>query len=66
MKRELKVYYLTGSGKAADMIARPIPMKRELKDMYVLHIFRVEHANCKAHPDEKGTERQGLGSSSGW
>ena len=36
-------------------IARPIPMKRELKDQYSERLqFLIE--DRKAHPDEKGTE----------
>ena len=38
-------------------IARPIPMKRELKAVIQEDApFRLS-GNCKAHPDEKGTER---------
>ena len=36
-------------------IARPIPMKRELKDNIRCRPSRCPK-NCKAHPDEKGTE----------
>ena len=57
MKRELKgvigeetpISYLT--------IARPIPMKRELKEVYDSGVFQF-FVYRKAHPDEKGTERR--------
>jgi len=38
-------------------IARPIPMKRELKVHLGLDLLAGLFPNCKAHPDEKGTER---------
>ena len=38
-------------------IARPIPMKRELKDLLARNIRAQGDIDRKAHPDEKGTER---------
>ena len=38
-------------------IARPIPMKRELKGQPDSARPSQKLVNCKAHPDEKGTER---------
>jgi len=38
-------------------IARPIPMKRELKVDKAQAITRIVSEDRKAHPDEKGTER---------
>ncbi len=40
----------------AEIIARPIPMKRELKEGMKPSQMKL-HRNRKAHPDEKGTER---------
>ena len=40
---------------AGDHIAKPIPMKRELK-LPPATIFQLEQLNCKAYPDEKGIE----------
>ena len=37
-------------------IARPIPMKRELKGMKDMYHSFEDFIDCKAHPDEKGTE----------
>jgi len=41
-------------------IARPIPMKRELKVYSPPFVFITPFRYCKAHPDEKGTERKTL------
>ena len=38
-------------------IARPIPMKRELKVIELMRSCYRSHQYRKAHPDEKGTER---------
>jgi len=38
------------------IIARPIPMKRELKDHANTAERQPRAADRKAHPDEKGTE----------
>ena len=38
-------------------IARPIPMKRELKGFPGVQHENQMWPHCKAHPDEKGTER---------
>jgi len=37
-------------------IARPIPMKRELKEAAPAASQAAAQADRKAHPDEKGTE----------
>jgi len=56
MKRELKVV-MPRVFQAVSAIARPIPMKRELKAV-TISAYRVNGlADRKAHPDEKGTER---------
>ena len=58
MKRELKENQLDAVRGPVAEIARPIPMKRELKGLSIGPIFisRDSH-HCKAHPDEKGTKR---------
>jgi len=38
------------------MITRPIPTKRELKDVHVHQPVRTSVYDHKANPDEKGTE----------
>ena len=57
MKRELKAHSVVHDIIAFIYIARPIPMKRELKVLTVLLLPCLVFADCKAHPDEKGTER---------
>jgi len=37
-------------------IAKPIPMKRELKHFEELYNYYNVTENCKAYPDEKGIE----------
>ncbi len=37
-------------------IAKPIPMKRELKQMDIASDVSTARAYCKAYPDEKGIE----------
>ena len=56
MKRELKGMMGCLTHPALCPIARPIPMKRELK-VQVERLQVVLKGNRKAHPDEKGTER---------
>jgi len=56
MKRELKAQAAGLRGRRHHNIARPIPMKRELKEV-AARAARAARKNCKAHPDEKGTER---------
>jgi len=56
MKRELKVLHPNEAVIPANLIARPIPMKRELKVSSTANILWAT-SHCKAHPDEKGTER---------
>jgi len=56
MKRELKGYAVSFPSDSDPNIARPIPMKRELKGNYKADSGDVIELNCKAHPDEKGTE----------
>ena len=56
MKRELKVIPLCSAIIATAKIARPIPMKRELKDSTTPTSDGRNYTNRKAHPDEKGTE----------
>jgi len=41
-------------------IARRIPMKRELKENQKADGLLSSLPNCKAHPDEKGTESYNL------
>ena len=55
MKRELKGSSGGNLGDAREGIARPIPMKRELKGIEQVE-FERPRADRKAHPDEKGTE----------
>ena len=38
------------------LIAKPIPMKRELKPMSCQDVIGRIDIYCKAHPDEKGIE----------
>ena len=56
MKRELKVFIEYDDRGYSYEVTKPIPMKRELKDL-----SRMEDTSCtfchKANPDEKGTER---------
>ena len=55
MKRELKGSPLTTPPSTTTAIARPIPMKRELKEQ-LTYLGRNGTGYRKAHPDEKGTE----------
>ena len=56
MKRELKDDCTDWKGTTIS-IARPIPMKRELKGVTSYdRVNQVRVRYCKAHPDEKGTE----------
>ena len=57
MKRELKVHDASYAAASHASIARPIPMKRELKASLCFVFPMVISYNRKAHPDEKGTER---------
>ena len=56
MKRELKVVKAGSGGLALGDIARPIPMKRELKEKLWPALQCSHDSYRKAHPDEKGTE----------
>jgi len=47
------------------LIARPIPMKRELKGFRRASTLSAGAPDRKAHPDEKGTERIRAGSPAG-
>jgi len=47
------------------LIARPIPMKRELKGFRRASTLSAGAPDRKAHPDEKGTERIRAGSLAG-
>jgi len=55
MKRELKAF-IAGTPAVIISIARPIPMKRELKDEATMQQTLESFGDRKAHPDEKGTE----------
>ena len=57
MKRELKACNLFPFTNCP-IIARPIPMKRELKEIITSWGTQGIILYCKAHPDEKGTERR--------
>ena len=56
MKRELKPRLSTARSTAGQDIAKPIPMKRELKRLYQRSTITSRAWNCKAYPDEKGIE----------
>ena len=56
MKRELKGITRQMAKTSINHIARPIPMKRELKDIWKCSNINAIVTHCKAHPDEKGTE----------
>ena len=59
MKRELK-RGLGNLGHASfPFIAKPIPMKRELKPLITHNGIDLSN-NCKAYPDEKGIETVGV------
>ena len=55
MKRELKARKTPFPIATYSLIARPIPMKRELKGK-TADAGVSERTHRKAHPDEKGTE----------
>ena len=56
MKRELKHKYRSTRIRKHEDIAKPIPMKRELKHLSMKAGMRGVRSNCKAYPDEKGIE----------
>ena len=58
MKRELKEPQPIPAKPGLIGIARPIPMKRELKVVMNPAMPTDFPQYCKAHPDEKGTERE--------
>jgi len=56
MKRELKELRRPGASQRPRLIARPIPMKRELKEERKRSTCPAFRSDRKAHSDEKGTE----------
>ena len=57
MKRELKLRISSAVASCRIGIAKPIPMKRELKPGYMsARLSSISH--CKAYPDEKGIETE--------
>ena len=56
MKRELKHNKHRAKGHESLPIAKPIPMKRELKLFIPHRKVRKQGKYCKAYPDEKGIE----------
>ena len=57
MKRELKqLIPASQSILEYGQIAKPIPMKRELKPIPDSSARRIASTYCKAYPDEKGIE----------
>ena len=55
MKRELKVNEILTRFVIAAKVTKPIPMKRELKDVFQTFVAYSPFRH-KANPDEKGTE----------
>ena len=56
MKRELKQLKWLLSIAITNIIAKPIPMKRELKPSLMASAWSAGIKHCKAYPDEKGIE----------